>query len=113
MTRKRVGTAAGGLSPNAVGDPFCGSQHVSAAGPGISPQGGVSNAPKPIGRLIRGWRRICAETGKSRVQLWRDIRARRFPAPIEIGPNSVAWVEAEIEAWKASRPRRTYGSETV
>jgi prophage regulatory protein len=60
------------------------------------------------GALIRGWRGICAETGKSRVQLWRDIRAKKFPQPIEIGPNSLAWFRAEIEAWKSSRPRRTY-----
>ncbi len=106
VIRKRPGTA-GGISPEAVRNPIRTSQ------PNISPQGGVSNPPEPIGKLIRGWRRICDETGKSRVQLWRDIRGRRFPAPIEIGPNSVAWVEAEIEAWKASRPRRTYRSETV
>ena len=42
--------------------------------PGGSPA--VSVAPDGIGELIRGWRGICAETGKSRVQLWRDIRAR-------------------------------------
>jgi predicted DNA-binding transcriptional regulator AlpA len=58
--------------------------------------------------LIRGWRGISAATGKSRVQLWRDIRARRFPSPIELGPNSIAWYRAEIEAWMAARPRRTY-----
>jgi predicted DNA-binding transcriptional regulator AlpA len=62
------------------------------------------------GDLIRGWAGVCAEVGKSRVQLWRDIRAGRFPAPIEIGENSVAWFRAEVEAWKASRPRRTYRS---
>ena len=60
--------------------------------------------------LIRGWSGVIAETGKSRVQLWRDVRAGRFPPPIELGPNSIAWYRAEIEAWKASRPRRTYRS---
>ena len=64
----------------------------------------------PVGDLIRGWAGICAEVHKSRVQLWRDIRAGHFPAPIETGPNSIAWVRSEIEAWKASRPRRTYGA---
>jgi len=62
----------------------------------------------PSGELIRGWRGICAFTGKSRVQLWRDVSAGRFPAPIELGPNSLGWVRTEIEAWLASRPRRTY-----
>ena len=60
--------------------------------------------------LIRGWNGVIAETGKSRVQLWRDVRAGRFPPPIELGPNSIVWYRAEIEAWKASRPRRTYRS---
>ena len=79
----------------------------------IKPEGSpaVSVAPDVIGELIRGWRGICAETGKSRVQLWRDIRAKKFPPPIEIGPNSLAWFRAEIEAWKSTRPRRTYRSE--
>jgi len=69
----------------------------------IAPNGGV-------GDLIRGWRGICAKTGKSRVQLWRDIRAHRFPPPIELGPNSIGWYRSEIDAWMAERPRRMYGT---
>ena|SRR5438046_765279 len=46
---------------------------------------------------------------KSWTQLWREVRAVRV-APIELGPNSVAWFKAEIDAWKASRPRRAYGT---
>jgi predicted DNA-binding transcriptional regulator AlpA len=65
----------------------------------------------PTRSLIRGWTRISAEAGKSRVQLWRDIRAGLFPAPIELGPNSIAWFTDEIEAWKAARRRRTYIAE--
>jgi prophage regulatory protein len=68
----------------------------------------VDAAAPPDSGLIRGWRGVCHKTGKSRVQLWRDIRDGRFPAPIEIGPNSVAWHEAEVTAWLANRPRRTY-----
>jgi prophage regulatory protein len=71
----------------------------------------VSSAP--AGGLLRGWRAASAETGKSRVQLWRDIRAGRFPAPIELGPNSVGWYRAEIDAWLAARPRRTYRAESA
>jgi predicted DNA-binding transcriptional regulator AlpA len=76
----------------------------------ISPEGDVSIADESGCHLIRGWRGICRQVQKSRVQLWRDIRAGRFPPPIEIGPNSIAWYQEEIEAWKASRPRRTYRS---
>jgi len=63
---------------------------------------------EPSGDLVRGWAGAAREAGKSRVQLWRDIRRGTFPAPIELGPNSVAWFRAEIEAWKKSRPRKTY-----
>ncbi len=59
--------------------------------------------------LIRGWAGICAEVQKSRVQLWRDIRAGKFPPPIEIGPNAIAWRRDEVGEWLAARPRRTYG----
>lgn len=49
-------------------------------------------------------------TGKSRAQRWRDIRDGRFPAPVELGRNSIGWFEDEVEAWLAARPRRRYGS---
>ena len=47
---------------------------------------------------------------KSRTQRWRDIKAGKFPAPIEVGPNRLGWYEDEIQDWQASRPRRTYGA---
>ena len=50
-------------------------------------------------------------TGKGRVQRWRDIKAGKFPAPVEIGPNRIGWFEDEIDEWLASRPRRTYRAE--
>ena len=59
-------------------------------------------------RILRGYRAVEVRTGKSRVQIWRDVRARRFPAPLELGPNSVGWYEDEIDDWLASRPRRHY-----
>ena len=45
-------------------------------------------------------------SGLSRVTIWRKVRAGTFPAPRELGPNSVGWLESEIEAWRESRPRR-------
>jgi predicted DNA-binding transcriptional regulator AlpA len=65
--------------------------------------------PSEFSDLIRGWAGVCAEVQKSRVQLWRDISNGKFPPPIEIGPNSIAWVRSEVQEWKTSRPRRTYG----
>ena len=59
-------------------------------------------------KVIPGYRAVEEKSGKSRQQIWRDIRAGTFPAPMELGPNSVGWFEDEIDEWLASRPRRTY-----
>ena len=53
---------------------------------------------------------VTARTGLSRVTIWRRVRAGTFPAPVEIGVNSIGWPEAEITAWLDSRPRRTYSA---
>lgn len=59
-------------------------------------------------KILRGYKAVEDRTGKSRVQIWRDVRAGRFPAPLELGRNSVGWFEDEIDGWLASRPRRNY-----
>ncbi|MEE9250365.1 MAG: AlpA family transcriptional regulator [Alphaproteobacteria bacterium] len=56
---------------------------------------------------------VMARTGLSRTTLWRRVRAGTFPAPIQLGENSIGWPASEITAWLASRPRRTYGAETA
>ena len=58
-------------------------------------------------KLIK-WPVVHDKTGKSRSQAWRDIRANRFPAPVQTGPNSVAWYEDEVDAWLGSRRRVSY-----
>jgi predicted DNA-binding transcriptional regulator AlpA len=42
----------------------------------------------------------------NRMTLGRWIAENEFPAPVELGPNSVAWIADEVDAWLASRPRR-------
>jgi prophage regulatory protein len=49
-------------------------------------------------------------TRRSRATIYRDLRAGRFPKPIELGANAIAWKNSEIEAWLNSRPRRDYGA---
>ncbi len=56
---------------------------------------------------------VMARTGLSRVTIWRRVRAGTFPAPVQLGENSIGWPATEISAWLESRPRRTYGAETV
>jgi prophage regulatory protein len=81
-------------------------KRAGAAAVSIGPDGAIGS--DGAGDLIRGWRGVSAAIGKSRVQIWRDIRAGRFPAPVELGPNSIAWYRNEVDEWKAGRPRRTY-----
>ena len=59
--------------------------------------------------IIRGYAALSNKLGgRSRVQIYRDIKAGKLPAPFELGPNSVAWFEAEVDEVLASRRRRTY-----
>lgn len=50
---------------------------------------------------------VSARTGLSRTTIYRLVREGRFPAPRQLGPRSVAWLEAELTAWVASRPAGT------
>ncbi len=52
-------------------------------------------------RTISRWPVVKARFGKSGTQVWRDIRAGRFPAPIQLGPNSIGWYDDELDAHEA------------
>ena len=41
----------------------------------------------------------------NRMTLRRWIAERGFPAGVQLGPNSIAWPEDEIETWLKSRVR--------
>jgi prophage regulatory protein len=51
---------------------------------------------------------VYTRTRLSRVQRWRRVRAGSFPAPVQLGPNSIGWYEDEIATWLAERPRVSY-----
>ena len=42
-------------------------------------------------------------TGLSKSSLYALIRANSFPAPVRLGPRTVAWVRSEIKQWAAER----------
>lgn len=44
----------------------------------------------------------CSISGR---QIYRLMNAGEFPAACRLSGNCVRWVEAEITAWQASRPR--------
>ena len=64
--------------------------------------------PESKSRRILRDQEVRERTGLSRVQRWRRIRKGTFPAPLQLGPNSIGWLETEIEAWLAARPRVSY-----
>lgn len=42
----------------------------------------------------------------TRTHVDRQEKAGRFPARVKIGPNSVGWVEEEVDAWLHERVQR-------
>jgi prophage regulatory protein len=43
---------------------------------------------------------VIQATGWSRTTIWRKVKAGVLPAPISIGPNTIAWDAAEIAQWQ-------------
>lgn len=46
---------------------------------------------------------VISKTGKSRSQIYAQVRQGTFPAPIKLSERSSAWVAAEVDEWIASR----------
>lgn len=61
-----------------------------------------ASAAGPSTRLLRK-PQVKAIVGKSSAQIDRDERAGKFPRRVQTGPNSVAWVADEIDAWIRDR----------
>lgn len=43
---------------------------------------------------------VIEATGWSRATIWRKVKAGVLPAPIPIGPKSIAWDAEEIAEWQ-------------
>lgn len=48
---------------------------------------------------------VVKRTGLSYPTIYRYERAGNFPARRRLGPNSVAWIDAEVDAWMAARSK--------
>ena len=46
---------------------------------------------------------VLTRTTFSKTQVYRLIRAGRFPRAVPLGPQRVAWLESEVEVWMAER----------
>ena len=55
-------------------------------------------------RLV-DYRTAAARVSLSVRTLQRLVGSGDFPAPVVVSPNRLAFVEAEIDSWLASRPR--------
>jgi prophage regulatory protein len=48
-------------------------------------------------------KKVEARTGLSRSSIYAGIKAGTFPKPIQLGAQSVGWLETEIDAWLRER----------
>jgi prophage regulatory protein len=62
----------------------------------------IPNSVSPGDRVLRETE-VLKITNRSRPSRWRDERAGSFPRRIQLGPNSVGWLESEIFAWLSAR----------
>ena len=62
-----------------------------------------SPAPRTPPPAILRRPEVEARTGLACSTIYDGIKAGTFPAPIQLGPKAVGWVESEINAWLAAR----------
>jgi len=64
----------------------------------------------PIGgRRFLSYADLELRYGKSRVTIWRWVRAGLLPKPYQTGPNSIGFDAEEVDQRDADLPRRNYG----
>ena len=49
-------------------------------------------------------------TGRSRSSIYADMETGDFPKSIKTGPQSIAWLESELEAWMDDRIEKSRGA---
>lgn len=52
---------------------------------------------------------VCMLVGLSKSQIYRLIRSGEFPAPVQLGTNSVAWPTERVSAWIAEKINASQG----
>lgn len=59
-------------------------------------------AHRPEKRLIR-IQEVCGRIGVCKSTLYRMVSLNSFPPPRKLGGRTVAWLEADVDAWIDSR----------
>lgn len=62
----------------------------------------VTNAPERQHRLLR-LPEVLSRVGLSKSTIYARVAAGSFPASVRLGEKSVAWIEADVEAWIQER----------
>jgi prophage regulatory protein len=42
-------------------------------------------------------------TARKRSTIFRDVKSGKFPRPVKIGPNAIAWEDSCVKNWMAAR----------
>jgi prophage regulatory protein len=58
----------------------------------------LEHAPQRGGVRILRQKQLLEMLGISGSTLWQWIKDGQFPAPIDLGPNSRAWLQSEVDA---------------
>ncbi len=70
----------------------------------------VTPSPTPSNPKLVFRKEVLARVRVSYPALWTWMRDGKFPLPVELvgsgQSDHVAWIEAEIDEWFATRPRR-------
>ena len=64
----------------------------------------MNESPKEIAPFLR-LAEVVPLVGISQATIYREVKAKRFPAPIRLSPGRVAWRPADIQRWIAELPR--------
>lgn len=63
-------------------------------------------AKNPAEQTIIRRPRVQQRTGLSRSTLYQYIKDGAFPAPVQLGPRAVGWLDSEISDWINARVHR-------
>ncbi len=63
----------------------------------------MQEKPSAAPVVILRRREVEARTGLGCSTIYDGVKAGTFPAPVQLGPKSVGWVESEINAWLSAR----------
>jgi len=59
--------------------------------------------PASLQRRVLRVPEVTSRTGLSRTTIWRLVRAKEFPRPYRLSPNTVGWSEDDVIRWLAAR----------